>query len=60
MVTSEVGVIGVTLLMRFATSKASFWSWRFCSSSCGSLPGWGGPICACNDTGSPNLMWMSP
>ena len=60
MVTSDVGVIGVTRLMRTETSNASFWSAKLCSSSRGSVPGSGGPSVACNDTGSPKRMWMSP
>ncbi len=60
MVTSDVGVIGVARLMRTATWKASFCSSSPCSSSLGSAPGVGGPSAACNETGSPKLMWMSP
>ncbi len=53
--TREVGVIGVTRLMRASTSKASFWISRLCST--GSAP-------ASNsfriDSGSPKRMWMLP
>ena len=55
-VTSEIAVIGVTRLMRTATSKAVFWSTRLCSFGSGSAPGSGGPSARASDSGSPNRM----
>ena len=60
-VTSDVGVIGVTRLMRTATSKASFWSARLCSSASRlGARARAGRARLASESGSPKRMWMSP
>ena len=54
--TSDVGVIGVTRLMRTATSNASFCTARLRSSGFGSAPGSDGPSACCNEKPGPNLV----
>ena len=59
-VTSDVGVIGVTRLMRTATSKASFCSAEVLLVGVRLGAGLGGPSALASDSGSPKRMWMSP
>ena len=52
-VSRAVAVIGVTWLMRVATSNASLFSARLRSSGSSSVPSTGGPSVSRSDTGSP-------
>ena len=57
---SEVGVMGVTRLMRWHTSKATFWSAKLCSSGFGVASGLGAPSAFWSERGSPKRMWTLP